>query len=125
MDSRGFTLIEIMMALVILTFAILGLATSTSGFMHVVTVGQERSTAIQLAQQRLERIQMDPNYAALDTAYAGTELSASGLTGYTRITEIVHTGSATDTVDYKTITVSVVDPSAADTIRRTIIVAAP
>jgi prepilin-type N-terminal cleavage/methylation domain-containing protein len=122
MDSRGFTLIEIMMALVVLTIAILGLATSTSGFMHVVTVGQERSTAIQLAQQRVEQIQMDPNYAGLDSAYAGTETSLPGASGYQRITTIVHTA---DSLDYKTITVSVIDPTAADTIRRTIIVAAP
>jgi prepilin-type N-terminal cleavage/methylation domain-containing protein len=124
MDSRGFTLIEIMMALVVLTIAILGLATSTSSFMHVVTVGQARSTAIQLAQQRVEQIQMDPNYFGLDTTYAKTETGLPGSPGYTRITAIVHTGSPTDTVDYKTITVSVIDP-AADTIRRTIIVAAP
>jgi prepilin-type N-terminal cleavage/methylation domain-containing protein len=122
MDSRGFTLIEIMMALVVLTVAILGLATSTSGFMHVVTVGQERSTAIQLAQQRVEQIQMDPDYADLDSIYGGTESSLPGASGYTRITTIVQ---STDSLDYKTVTVSVIDPTAADTIRRTIIVAAP
>lgn len=122
MDSRGFTLIEIMMALVVLTIAILGLATSTSGFMHVVTVGQERSTAIQLAQQRIEQIQMDPDYAGLDTTYGGTETGLPGASGYTRITTIVDTA---DSLNYKTITVSVIDPTAADTIRRTIIMAAP
>ena len=122
MDSRGFTLIEIMMALVVLTIAILGLATSTSGFMHVVTVGQARSTAIQLAQQRIEQIQMDPYYAGLDSAFGGTETNLPSLAGYTRITTIV---PSTDSLDYKTITVSVIDPTAADTIRRTVIVAAP
>jgi len=121
MNRRGFTLIEIMISLVLLSIAILGMATATGGFMHVVTVGQARAAATQLAEQRIELIQMDPNYASIDTTYAKTETSFPGLTGYTRITTVE---AIKDTLDYKRVTVRVITPTA-DTIKRTVIVAAP
>lgn len=121
MNRRGFTLIEIMIALVILSIAILGMATATGQFMHVVTVGQARAAATQLAEQRIEVVQMDPNYNLIDSTYAGTETSFPGLSGYTRITTVQ---AINDTLVYKVVTVRVITPTA-DTIKRTVIVAAP
>jgi len=122
MNRRGFTLIEIMISLVILAIAILGLATTTGQFMHVVTTGQARAAATQLAEQRIEQILMDPNYATIDTAYAKTETSFPGLTGYKRVTTIVWVN---DSLNYKRVTVVVIPPTVTDTIKRTIMVAAP
>jgi prepilin-type N-terminal cleavage/methylation domain-containing protein len=125
MDRRGFTLIEIMIALVILAVVILGLTTATSSFIHTVAVGQGRATAIQLAEQRIDQIQMNPNYASLDTAFGKTETTFPGLTGYTRVTTVVRVGGSGDTVDYKKFTVRVTAPGVPDTIKRTVLVAAP
>jgi prepilin-type N-terminal cleavage/methylation domain-containing protein len=127
MTQRGFTLIEIMIALVLLAVVILGLATTTSQFVHTVVEGQGRTAGIELAQQRIAQIQLAPNYAALDTAFGKTETTFPGLTGYKRITTVRHVGSSTDTIsgDYKLFTVKVMAPGIADTIQRTVLVAAP
>jgi prepilin-type N-terminal cleavage/methylation domain-containing protein len=122
MNRRGFTLIEIMIALVILAIAILGMATATAQFMHVVTVGNTRAAATQLAQQRIEQVLMDPNYSAIDTAYGKTETNFPGMTGYVRITTIQW---VKDSLDYKRITVRVIPPTGKDTVKRTVMVAAP
>ena len=124
-SQRGFTLIEIMIALVILTFVILGLGTATATALRVVTLSDRATAAIQLADGRIEEIQMDPNYNGLDTLYAGTESSFPDLPGYTRETVIVRVGGLGQTQDYKTVTVKVNGPGLSDPISRTITVAAP
>jgi prepilin-type N-terminal cleavage/methylation domain-containing protein len=126
MNRRGFTLIEIMIALVILAVVILGLTTATSSFIHTVATGQDRAAAIQLAEQRIEQIQMFPNYVALDTAFGKTETTFPGLTGYRRVTTVVHVGGPPpDSVDYKKFTVRVTAPGIPDTVKRTVTVGAP
>lgn len=121
----GFTLIEVMIALVILALVILGLTTATATFVNVVAKGQLRATAIQMAEARIDRIEMDPNYIDLETNYKTTETTFPGLTGYTRVTDISHVGGAGKSVDYKVITVTVMRTGLPDTIRRTVSVGAP
>lgn len=123
--SRGFTLIEIMIALVILTVVILGLATATATVVHVVTLSDRNAVAIQLADSRVEEIQMNPNYNALDSAYAGTESSFPNHPGYTRETRIVRVGGLGQSQDHKKITVIVNGPGLSQPISRSITVAAP
>jgi prepilin-type N-terminal cleavage/methylation domain-containing protein len=126
MRSRsGFTLIEVMMALVILAVVILGLMTATASFVHVVTLGQKRAQAIQLAEGRIDRIQMDPNYAGLEATYATTEASIANMTGYTRVTDVTRVGGGNQADDYKVITVTVIHEVLFDTISRTVTVGAP
>lgn len=123
--SRGFTLIEIMIALVILTVVVLGLATATAQVVHVVTLSDRNAAAIQLADGRIEEVQMSPDYNSLDTLFAGTESSFPGLAGYVRETKIVRVGGLGQTQDYKKITVTVTGPGVSDPVSRTITVAAP
>jgi prepilin-type N-terminal cleavage/methylation domain-containing protein len=123
--SRGFTLIEVMVALVILSFVILGLTTATASFIHVVVLDQQRATAIQLAEGRIDRIQMDPVYANLESAYAGTETTFPGVSGYTRVTTVAHVGGLGQTQDYKVVTVLVTHAALPDSVQRTVIVGAP
>jgi prepilin-type N-terminal cleavage/methylation domain-containing protein len=123
--QRGFTLIEIMIALVLLTIVILGLATATATVIHVVTLSDRNTAAIQLADGRVEEIQMDPNYNGLDSLYAGTESSFPDLPGYTRETRFVRVGGLGQSQDYKKITVTVTGPGLSDPVSRTITVAAP
>ncbi len=123
--ERGFTLIEIMIALVILTVVILGMATAAAQVVHVVTVSDRNTAAIQLADSRVEEIQMDPDYNGLDTAYAGTETDFPSLPGYVRATEIVHVGGLGQVTDHRKITVTVTGPGLTQPIKRTVTVAAP
>lgn len=122
---NGFTLIEVMMALVILAIVILGMATTTAQVLHVVTLSDRNAAAIQLVDGRVEEIQMDPDYNGLDSAYAGIESSFPTLPGYTRETRIARIGGLGQTQDYKKITVTVTGPGLDGPVSRTVAVAAP
>lgn len=120
--ERGFTLIEIIAALVILMVVITGLATVTGRFVRTVSEADQNAAAVQLAQDRIQTVQMDPDYGGLDTMYVGTESSFPTLTGYTRETQIQRVGG---TNDYKIITVIVNGPGLRQPVERTTTVAAP
>jgi type II secretion system protein I len=124
-SSRGFTLIEIMIALVILTVVVLGLATATAQVVHVVTLSDRNAAAIQLADSRIEEVQMSPDYNGLESLFAGTESSFPELPGYTRETKIQRVGGLGQNQDYKKITVTVTGPGVPDPVARTVTVAAP
>lgn len=123
--SGGFTLIEIMIALVILAVVVLGLATATAQVVHVVTLSDRNAAAIQLADSRIEEIQMNPNYNAIDTLFAGAETSFPNHPGYSRETTISRVGGLGQSQDYKKVTVTVNGPGLSDPVSRTITVAAP
>ena len=92
MRRRGFTLIEVIAALVLLMIVVTGLATVTGRFVRTVSQTELQVAAAQLAQDRIQIIQMDPNYGGLDTAYVGVESSFPTLTGFTRQTQITRVG---------------------------------
>ncbi len=124
---RGLTLIEIMIAMVILTVVLLGMGKFAVNFTRAVQQSEARTIAVNLVDQRLSEIRSSPNYAGLETAYNATESSISGFNGYSRTTTIVHTGGVRPTYsdDYKTITVTVTPPGRTGPIKKTIVVAAP
>lgn len=121
----GFTMAEVMIALVVLSLVLLGLAGSTGQFLHTVTVSDRRATAIELADDRIELIQSDPSYGGLDTLYQATETDFPTVPGITRTTEIVHVGGQGQPVDYKKITVTVAGLGLLAPVARTVTVAAP
>jgi prepilin-type N-terminal cleavage/methylation domain-containing protein len=122
---NGFTLIEVMIALVLLTVAVLGIASATGRFLHVVTDGRVRSAALQLAEDRIQTVMMDPDYGGLDTLYAGVEADFPGLDGYSRQTVVDHIGGSGQTTNHKRIVVSVLAPGLEDPVVRSATVAAP
>lgn len=125
--ERGFTLIEMTVALVILAITVLSMASSTGQVMQAASKISANAEALQAAESRLAVIRMDPRYAELDSIYGGTETSMPGLDGFTRVTSVRHTSAVGDpgrVIDYKTITVTV-SANGANTIIRTIIVGAP
>ncbi|MHB1313432.1 MAG: hypothetical protein ACYC3L_15550, partial [Gemmatimonadaceae bacterium] len=75
------------------------------------------------ATDRTDQIRSDPNYAALDTAYAKTETSIASYPGFTRVTAVVHT--TTSGQDYKKFTVTVSGTGLPTPLTRTVSVAAP
>jgi prepilin-type N-terminal cleavage/methylation domain-containing protein len=127
MDRRGLTLIEIIIAMVILSGVLMGMGVFAVNFSRTVTRADARTIAVNLASQRLSEVRASPNYSGLETAYGVFEPSIPGFSGYTRRTTVVRTGGPrpTFTNDYKTITVEVTAPGVADPVRKTIIVAAP
>lgn len=127
MDRRGVTLIEIIIAMVILTGVLLAMGKFAVNFTRSVSQSDARTVAVNLASQRLSEIRSSPNYSGLETNYVATETAIPGFTGYVRRTSITRTGGPrpTNTNDYKTVTVEVSAPGIALPIRKTTVVAAP
>ena len=122
---RGFTLIEVMIALTILLVVIMLLASSTGRTVNIAATASAQETALQLAMDRVEQIRGDPRYNALEATYTATENVFPGLPGYVRTTRIVHVGGVGQANDYKKITVTVTGPGLAAPVARTMTVAAP
>lgn len=125
MRPAGFTLIEVMIALVILSVAILGMANLTASMVRTTAVGDVTAAAIQLAEDRIEEVRIEPAYTEIDSLYAGTESGFPTLPGFTRTTEVVHYGGPAQQFDYKKITVTVTGPGLLIPVVRSVTVAAP
>jgi len=122
---KGMTLIEVVMAVTILATAMLSIASFMGKFARIVAASDVKNTANELASQRLEEIKNAPRYTAIDTLYSGSVALAAPYVGYTRKTQITHTGGgASDLYDYKTVTVTVSNPRLGTPIKRTTMIAA-
>ena len=119
-DTRGFTLIEVIIAMVILLLVISAMATATGGFVRDVAQDDLRAAAIQLADDRIQTIQMDVNYDALG-AYAVTENNFPTLAGYTRTTSL--SAVTANGQRHTTVTVVVTGPGLQIPVQRTTTVA--
>ncbi len=125
MTARGFTLVEVMVALTILLIVVTGLAGTTARTVHTVTVRDRQAVAIELAGHRLDQARATPDYAGLEATYAGVESAIAGHPGYTRTTEIVRVGGIGLPDDYKKITVTVAATGLPVPVVRTTTIAAP
>ena len=121
--ERGFTLIEVIVALAILLVVMVGLVTMTGKTSNIAAVNDRQEAAMQLVNDRIDQVRADPNYRTLDSVYATTESSFPTLPGYSRTTQIVRTTSGSN--DYKRITVTVSGPGLSAAIARTVTMAAP
>ena len=124
---RGFTLVEVVVALALLTGALLALSMFIARMAHSTTNARLLSTATELAADRLEMVKSAMTYAAIDSMYAATEASIPGAdyTGFTRQTVIQHVGGApTDSVDYRIVTVTVSHAALPVPVRKTTAIAA-
>ena len=122
-NARGFTLIEVVVALTILLVVMVGLVTMTGKTANIATISERQEAAIQLVNDRIDQIRVDPNYTTLDSLYATTESSFPTLPGISRVTQIIRTTSGSN--DYKRITVTVSGTGLSAPIARSVTVAAP
>ena len=120
------TLIEVMIALAILTGSLLGMGVYITRFSHATANATVISAASDLAVERLEQIKAYGSYPTLETAYVGTETSFPshpGIpSGMTRQTLITHTVTAS--TDYKAVTVIVTAPSLSSPVKKSTIISA-
>ncbi len=121
---RGFTLVEVMIALVILAVVLLGMASTMGGFVRTVGTADRQAAALVAVEDRVTQISLYPDYGGLDTAFAGTETSVSGLTGATRETVVTRVGGTGQAQNHKVVTVTV-SGQGLTPVARTITVAAP
>lgn len=125
-DRAGFTMVEVIVALVLLSTAILGMGASASRLTTSAANAEVRALALESVEDQIARIQLDPRYGALDSLYTGTEQDVLGIGGYTRSTTVTHVQQGNPvTLDYKRFSVTVSGPLLVPAISRTIVVAAP
>ena len=121
----GFTLLEVLVALVILGFVVMGAqAAMTATMVRDVGWQEVRGRATQLAMDRLHAIQADPVYATLAARYTGTETALPGAAGFRRETRFQATRFA-DGNEYLMVTVTVTAPRMTRAVSRTTAIASP
>jgi prepilin-type N-terminal cleavage/methylation domain-containing protein len=128
-NRRGFTLIEVIVALVILTIVAMSLGRFVANFSHAVSTSTVRTVAVSVAQEQVDSILaaatpvVYPNLAAL---FDGN--GATGFPGYpamSRATRVVRRTGSSPRKDYTIITVTVTEPTMGNPVSLTNVVAAP
>lgn len=129
MNRRGFTLIEVIVALVILTIVAMSLGRFVANFSHAVSTSTVRTVAVAVAQERVDSILAAATpvmYDSLPILFDGT--GATGFPGYaamTRNTRVVRRTGSNPPRDYTVITVTVTEPTMGTPVSLTNAVAAP
>jgi prepilin-type N-terminal cleavage/methylation domain-containing protein len=83
---EGFSLVEVMVALVILTIVVAGLAGTTVTFQHQMTLGTSQAQATAAAISQMSTIRSQPDYTTL-SSFAGVQTNYP-LPGYTMTTAV-------------------------------------
>lgn len=118
---RAMTLMEVMVAMVILTGALLGMGRFITSFSHSTADGALSSTASDLVLDRLEFVKASRPYANLPS-FIATEVAIPNYPGFTRQTQVLRTNNAT--TDYTAVTVTVTHPSLSRPVKKTTIIGA-
>ncbi len=125
MQRRGFTLIEVMLAVVILTTVLISVARYTGQFLHTVSTSTVRTVAAEVARERISLIDMDPSYTTLAAVWAGSQTGFPGYPNMTRVTTVSRVTGAAPPRDYTVVTVRVTEPTMGQAIDVTTVVAQP
>jgi prepilin-type N-terminal cleavage/methylation domain-containing protein len=130
MNRRGFTLVELLMAVVILVIIATTYAKFASTYSRAMTDASVRMVAVGAATGRLELIRADPRYTGLIGLYGASSagVDTTGFPGYPKMrrrTLIVRDSSGTPKRDMTTVTIHVTDPGLRDTVAVTAVIARP
>lgn len=128
MRTDGFSLIEVVVALSVLGFVILGFAATTANLARSADESGERLVAVELLQSRLREITMDPDYDNLEARYDSVEATIPGFPGYRRttsVTRVIQPQAGGRRLDFQRVMVWVEGPGLRAPISRTITIAAP
>lgn len=126
---RGMTLLEVILAVIILSGVLLVLGGFSAKFAQANGQAHLVITANEIASARLDEIRTQPTYASIDTLATptnGADSVQKDNTTFLRVTKIRHVGgtAATDSVDYRLMTVIVTHPSMTRTVSKTTAIAA-
>jgi prepilin-type N-terminal cleavage/methylation domain-containing protein len=124
-SRRGFTLIEVMLAIVVLTVVLISITRYTGLFLHSVTTSTVTTVAAEAARERIGLVNMDPSYTTLATTWQGTQIGFPGYPRMTRATNVSRVTNATPPSDYTVVTVRVTEPTMAAPLDVTTVVARP
>ncbi len=126
-NRGGFTIVEVIASLVLLSVIILSLQSAAVRLLHLSATDTRTTAALQLIEDRFALIEADPSYPTLEATYNGTESNAGGHGGLTRTTRIAQTRTKMGSkyVDYKRVSVTVTGNGLPAPVTRTITVGAP
>ena len=122
-SRQGFTLIEVMIALVILSGVLLTLAATTTRYLSIIARNRIRIQSGAVADAQIATVRVAPNYATLVNQFNGT-LADMPMPGYTRQTQVIRTGEGT-TADRTGVVVRVTGPQLTTPVTRYTTIAAP
>jgi len=120
----GFTLVEVVIALILLSVAVLGMGATASRMVTTAARAEWSALAVEVAEDRLVEVRLDPRYEKLDSLFGGTESSILG-SGSSRVTNVQHVTGTNPPLDYKIISVEVLVSQFDTYVSRRIIIAAP
>ncbi len=104
-ENKGFTLIEVLVAIVILSVGLLGMASLTVGIIKGNKFSNNLSTATTLAQDKMEDIRR-LGYSGMPAATTTTTEDYNSITGYGTYKRVTVTTVDSPAVGMKTITVT-------------------
>jgi len=124
---KGFSLVEVIVALVLLTILMLGAQALAARMIRTTTTANIQVTAAQIAEDRIDFVRLDPQYDSLVARYAVTENPVTGYPGYQRITAFTQTLAVTTngTTDFQTMTVRVTHQQLVTPVSRTVVITTP
>lgn len=129
MNRRGFTLIEVIVSMVILTIVAMSLGRFVANFSHAVTTSTVRTVAVAVAQEQVDSVLAAATptvYGNLVSLFHGN--TATGFPGYpnmVRTTRLLRRTGTSPRQDYTVVTVTVTEPTMGNSVSLTNAVAAP
>lgn len=121
-NQHGFTLVEVVIALLILAVVMLGFAGAAGAMLLQAAEDDRRTTAVQLVHDRVEAVLTDPDYANLADNYAGAENDLPGAPDMTRITTVTPlTVPGEGAIDAKKVSVKVTGDGLGKPVARTVV----
>lgn len=119
----GFTLIEVMVAMMITAVVTLGMGAFMAQFIRSVSTASVRATANELVADRLEEVKGATRYSAIDSIYAETKTAIPGYGGFERTTLVTRVGGLPpDLYDYRLVTVIVSGRGLAQPVKKTTVI---
>ena len=122
-SSAGFTLVEVLIALAMLSVVLLAAAASTTKYLGVITRNRMRIQAAALADAQIAKVRVSPAYDSLTVRFDSTR-SGVPFPGYTRSTRVIRSGAGS-TTDVTKIRVTVSGPELSSPVVRYATIAAP
>ena len=105
-NNKGFTLIEVLVAMVILSVGLLGTAALITGIINGNKVSNRISTATTCAQDKMEEIRR-LGYSGMPTSDTTTTEPYNSITNYSLYKRVTFTDVVNPAVGMKTVTVTV------------------